>query len=99
MAAELIVAPEAETDIAEAYGWYDSQRVGRGEEFLRCVDACIQGICRSPLAHAVFHKSYRRGIVRRFPHVVFYEYEDEKVTVYCVFHTSRDPDKWRKRLP
>ncbi len=99
MAAELVVAPEAEGDILEAYGWYEKQHIARGEEFLRCVDACIQAICRSPLAHAVIHKSYRRGVVRRFPYVVFYEYADEKVTVYCVFHSSRDPEKWRQRLP
>ena len=67
MAAELILAPEAEADIAEAYAWYENQRDGRGEEFLRCVDACIQSICRSPLAHAIIHQSYRRGVVRRFP--------------------------------
>jgi hypothetical protein len=34
MAAELIVAPEAERDIEEAYDWYEGQRVGLGEEFL-----------------------------------------------------------------
>jgi hypothetical protein len=34
MAAELILAPEAEQDIAQAYAWYESQRPGRGEEFL-----------------------------------------------------------------
>jgi plasmid stabilization system protein ParE len=95
MAAELIVAPEAEQDIAEAYAWYERQRVGLGEDFLSRVDACIQGICRAPQAH----ENYRRGLVRRFPYAVFYEYADEKVTVYCVFHTSRDPEKWRQRLP
>jgi hypothetical protein len=73
--------------------------VGRGEHFLRCVDACINAIMRSPLAHAVVHKHYRRGVVRRFPYVVFYDYADDKVTIYCVFHTSRDPNKWRQRLP
>ena len=34
--------------------------------------------------------------------VVFYEYVPGPrgaVTVYCVFHTSRDPRKWRERLP
>jgi hypothetical protein len=28
MAAELIVAPEAEQDLAEAYAWYESQAIG-----------------------------------------------------------------------
>jgi plasmid stabilization system protein ParE len=99
MAAELIMAPEAEQDIAEGYAWYERQRAGLGEEFLSCVDACIQGICRTPQMHALIHENYRRGLVRRFPYVVFYEFADDKVTVYCVFHTSQNPEKWRQRLP
>ncbi len=99
MAAELIIAPEAEQDIADAYGWYEDRRVGLGEEFLSCVDACIQAICRTPELHAQIHENYRRGLVRRFPYAVFYEYAADAVTVYCVFHTSQDPDKWRPRLP
>jgi plasmid stabilization system protein ParE len=99
MAAELIVAPEAEQDIAEAYAWYEGQRVGLGEDYLSCVDACIQAIRRTPEMHQIIHETYRRGLVRRFPYAVFYEYANDTVTVYCVFHTSRDPDKWRSRLP
>jgi plasmid stabilization system protein ParE len=48
--------------------------------------------------HAVLHENYRRGLVRRFPYAVFYEYTGEKVTIYGVFHTSRDPRKWRRRF-
>src|SRR4051812_4565789 len=99
MAAELIVAPEAEQDLAEAYAWYEGQRTGLGEEFLRCVDACIQAICRSPEMHSTVHETYRRSLVRRFPYAVFYEYANDIVTVFCVFHSSRDPQKWRSRLP
>jgi plasmid stabilization system protein ParE len=98
MAANLIMAPEAEQEIADAYGWYEGRRVGLGEEFLSCVDACIQAICRTPEVHAPVFESYRRGLVRRFPYAVFYEHEAGTVTVYCVFHTSQDPDKWRQRL-
>lgn len=98
MAAELILAPEAEQDIAEAYGWYEDQRNGLGEEFLSCVDACIEAICRTPAIYAVVHESYRRGLVRRFPYAVFYEHNGSTVTVYAVFHASRDPGKWRRRL-
>ncbi|MEK6633500.1 MAG: type II toxin-antitoxin system RelE/ParE family toxin [Nitrospirota bacterium] len=98
MAAELILAPEAEQDIAEAYGWYEDQRSGLGEEFLSCVDACIEVICRAPEMCVVFHEHYRRGLVRRFPYAVFYEHGGSTVTVYAVFHASRDPNKWRQRL-
>ncbi|MGL4550350.1 MAG: type II toxin-antitoxin system RelE/ParE family toxin [Gemmataceae bacterium] len=99
MAAELVMAPEAEADIAEAYAWYEARRVGLGEDFLTSVDACIQRIRRLPESNAKVHEDYRRGLVRRFPFAVFYEFAGEAVTVYCVFHTSRDPEKWRARLP
>ena len=98
MAAEVIYPPEAEDDISKAYAWYEDRAPGLGEEFLRAVDACISAIARSPKAHRVIFKSYRRGIVRRFPYVVFYEEEGNRVTVYCVFHASQNPEKWRERL-
>lgn len=99
MAARLIIAAEAEQDLAEAYAWYESRRLGLGEEFLSCVDACVEAICRAPEMHTVLHEDYRRGLVRRFPYAVFYEYAEGIVTIYAVFHTSRDPRKWRQRLP
>jgi len=51
-----------------------------------------------PELHAKVHEEYRRALVRRFPYAIFYEYTGGKVTVYCIFHASRDPKKWRNRL-
>lgn len=99
MAVELILAPEVEHDVGEAYHWYEGRRVGLGEDFLLRVDACVQGILRGPETHRVVFQNYRRALVRRFPYAVFYEYLDDRVTIYCVFHTSREPSKWRERLP
>ncbi len=95
MSAELIFAPEAEQDLAEGYTWYEGRRTGLGEEFLSAVEACLAVIRRTPEIHSAVHENYRRGLVRRFPYAVFYEYEHVKgtVTVYGVFHTSRDPAK------
>ncbi|MFH1114604.1 MAG: type II toxin-antitoxin system RelE/ParE family toxin [Pseudomonadota bacterium] len=99
MAAELILAPEAEQDIAETYAWYEERRIGLGEEFLSCVEACAEAIRRTPDMHPVVHETYRRALVRRFPYAILYEHSEGTVTVYCVFHTSRDPNKWRRGLP
>lgn len=99
MAAELIIAPEAQQDVDEAYDWYEDRRSGLGEDFLSCVDACIQAICRMPELHARVHEDYRRALVRRFPYGIFYEYTGGKVIVYGIFHASRDPQRWRNRLP
>ena len=99
MAAELVFAPEAELDIAEAYAWYEARRVGLGEDFLSSVDACVENIRRQPDMFPLIHEGYRRSMIRRFPYAVFYEHAETTVTIYSVFHTSRDPDKWRQRLP
>ncbi len=61
MTVNLIIAPEVEQDIAEAYAWYEIQRTGLGEEFLSCVDALIQAIVRMPNINAIVFHAYRRG--------------------------------------
>ncbi len=98
MAVDLVVALEAQHDLDKAYAWYEGQRYGLGEIFLTRVDACIRAVLRRPEIYAAVHENYRRALVRRFPYAIFYEYADDVVTVYCVFHTSRDPGKWRQRL-
>ena len=85
MAAELVVAPEVEFDIAEAYAWYEGKRIGLGEEFLSSIEACLESIRRHPEIYQVVHESYRRSLTRRFPYAVFYEYADGAVVVYAVF--------------
>ncbi|MBA3967910.1 MAG: type II toxin-antitoxin system RelE/ParE family toxin [Nitrospirales bacterium] len=98
MAAELIVAPEAEQDVAEAHAWSKVSEPVWGREFFICVDACIEAICRIPEMYTMVFENNRRGLVRRFPYVIFYEYVEDQVTVYGIFHTARDPEKWRQRL-
>ena len=96
---ELLIAPEAESDITEAYLWYERRRAGLGEEFVSSLDACLAGLCRNPTMCPVVHEAYRRSLLRRFPYAVFYEPSDDFIMIYAVFHTSRDPGKWRQRLP
>jgi len=48
MAVRVVAVPEAEQDVADAYDWYEGRRVGLGEEFPGCLDACIETIRRSP---------------------------------------------------
>ena len=70
MAFELVIAPEAELDIAEAYLWHEGRRPGLGEEFLSSLDACLEGIRRWPEMCPIVHENYRRSLLRRFPYAV-----------------------------
>jgi plasmid stabilization system protein ParE len=99
MDADITITPEVVEDLDAAYSFYEGCRVGLGEDFLTHVDACIQAIGRTPEMHQKVHGDYRRGLVRRFPYAIFYKYTDGIVTVHAIFHTSRNPEKWRARLP
>ncbi len=100
MAADFIMSEEAEQDVADGYAYYERQRVGLGEDFLARVDACIAGIFRAPKVYPLFYRDFRRNLVRRFPYAAYYTYDEaaHQVAVYCIFHTSRDPNKLRERL-
>ena len=98
MVESLRILPKAVGDATEAYLWYEERRPGLGEEFLECVDECVNRIRGNPELFEVVHEDYRRALVRRFPYVVFYEYVANSVTVFAVFHTALDPQKWRKRI-
>ncbi len=91
MANRLLILAAAERDIAEAFSWYESRQLGLGFEFLRAVDTRIQSIARAPEMCGFVEGRYRCGLVRRFPYVVLYTYEDLTITTYAVFHTSQDP--------
>lgn len=45
---ELVVRPEAEVELADAYAWYEQRVHGLGEQFILSVDAVFQAIIRGP---------------------------------------------------
>ena len=96
----LVLLPEANSDIEEAYLWHEEQSLGLGMEFLRCVETALTSIQRNPMIYRVIHGTYRRTLVRRFPFAVIFDLEEreDRCVVYSVFHCSQDPEKWRERL-
>ena len=98
MAVRLVVAPDAELDIREAYTRYEGRRAGLGEG--SSVRRSVYRGHPPPTADlSRCSRAYRRALIRRFPYAIFFELVETTVTVYAVFHTSRDPEKWRQRLP
>jgi len=67
MSRGLIVRPEAEAELAQAFEWYESHIAGLGLDFIRAVDILFNSILRNPLMYPVVYKTVRRGLTRRFP--------------------------------
>jgi len=95
---ELIIRPEAETDIAEAFDWYESHVPALGSEFLLVLDALLSSILRDPLLYPEVYRNIRRALTRRFPYAVFFLTEKTKVVVLSVFHVKRSPRIWKRRV-
>ncbi len=98
MIERVIYTSEADDDIAKSYDWYESREPGLGEDFLRCIEACLLTIQRHPHLFPVAVDEFRRELIHRFLFEIFYESTDDCIFVYSVFHCSQDPQKWRKRL-
>jgi plasmid stabilization system protein ParE len=95
---ELVVLPEAADDLRRAYWWYEEQNLGLGEEFIRAIQACFLSIQKNPETYRLVLDPYRRALARRFPYAIFYEFTEEKIYIYSVFHCSQDQSKWKARL-
>lgn len=94
----LIVRPEAEEDLKEAFSWYEDNRTGLGYDFLLQVDAGIHFIKRNPEIHSIEYKGTRKHIIKRFPYKIIYLIEEEKIIVIAVIHDKRSPELSKKRI-
>jgi len=90
--------PAASADLADAYGWYESQAEGLGEAFFHEVRTATRVLESHPHAFPEVHRRVRRVVVHRFPYNVFYRIQDHRVHILAVFHASRDPAAWQERI-
>ena len=97
MTSVLRLREEAENDIHDAAGWYESQRIQLGHEFLDEIEALFSRISENPLQFPILYRGIRRALLSRFPFGVFFRVEDERIVVLAVMHASRNPVRWRDR--
>ncbi len=97
MTRDLVVRPEAEADMGDAFKWYEERVPGLGSDFLLNIDAAFHAILRHPQQFPLVHKNLRRALIRRFPYQVFFLIEDRRIVVLAVFHARRSPNRWQRR--
>ena len=95
---EIHFIKEALFDIEDIVLWYEEQRVGLSYDFELCLEAGIDAILRNPDAFQKRYKDLKIRFISRFPYGIHYRFEKSKITVIGVFHTSRSPKNWSKRL-
>jgi len=93
----VVIQAGTESDIKDAYQWYESQRKGLGESFLLCIEEALSKVSRTPQIYAIVYKDIRRALIHRFPFGIFYIEGDNHITVLAVLHARRNPQTWKER--
>ena len=93
----VIIRPEAEDDLKEAYSWYEDKRIELEHDFLLQVDAGLNFIARNPNIHPIEYKGTRKHLIKRFPYKIIYLVENDRIIVIAVIHGRRSPALVRRR--
>ncbi len=89
---------DAERELEDAFWWYERQRSGLGLEFLLAFDAVVESLRRLPEGHEIVALKTRKALLRRFPYLVLYAVEADRILITAVFHGRRDPVRWSDRV-
>lgn len=95
----IILHALADLEMHEAVEWYESQRVGLGDQFLLAVESRLERVRSAPLRFPLIGDNVRSVRTRRFPFSILYTISEDVIRVISVFHERRDPLQWKKRVP
>ncbi|MDQ3189856.1 MAG: type II toxin-antitoxin system RelE/ParE family toxin [Pseudomonadota bacterium] len=95
----VVLAPAAESDIVNAFGWYRERNALAADGFRAEVLDAIERLSASPLSRPEDEDGNRKRVLRRFPYSVFYEVVGNTVTILAVAHHRRHPNYWGADKP
>ena len=84
-------APELEEDLYAGFVWYEVKSKGLGNEFLNVFYDNVDRLAKNPLIYAKVYLDFHRSLLRQFPFSCYYRIEGNRVVVYGVFHSARNP--------
>jgi plasmid stabilization system protein ParE len=98
MKRRIVLRRTAEREYDNSIAWYESERVGLGQEFRQIIEEQLQLIAEDPNRFPIVKGEVRRAVVlRRFPFVIHFLAEKHRIVILSVFHTSRQPEQVKNR--
>lgn len=93
-----LISEAAFNDINEAVKWYEKHRLGLSLDFELCLEGGFEDIRNNPIGFQFKYQNVRVKYTRRFPYGIHYIFDNDTIYVLAVFHTSKNPKKWVKRI-
>ena len=77
---------------------YEAYQQGRGEVFMRQLDAALGLLRQHPEIAPVYARPYRRMLIREFPYGIFYEPQPSRIIVTAIMDLRQAPQAIRRKL-
>jgi plasmid stabilization system protein ParE len=87
----------AHEEFDESIAFYERQREGLGQEFRAIVEDRFEQLADHPEWFTKIRGEVRRAVVRRFPFVIHFLVEKNRIVILSIFHTSRNPEQLKNR--
>jgi plasmid stabilization system protein ParE len=95
---DLILLLQADLDIQAAFERYENYQTGRGEVFMRQLDAALTLLRRNPEIAPAYEGAYRRMLIREFPYGIFYQVQPSRIVVAAIIDLRQDPRTIQRKL-
>ena len=95
----LKIDTDALNDIQETIEWYELQLKGLGLRYKTQAKKQINSLKKEPYIFSIKYNEIRCRKIEKFPFLIHYLINENTKTVtdFAVFHTSRNPEIWKKR--
>lgn len=94
----VIFTAAARAELIAAQDWYEGESPGLGRRFRGEIDRLAARMADNPRQFPVIFKRLRRARVNTFPYALFFSEAEDAFVVIACFHSSRDPQHWRRRV-
>lgn len=88
----------AREEVSDAYQYYENQKPGLGDDFFEALDHIFDLILDNPNLFPKDFEEVRKATLKKFPFTIYYEVVEDQIFVYSVFHQSRNPVDWQRRV-
>jgi plasmid stabilization system protein ParE len=91
MAFAVIFKPLAQSEVNEAYNWYQQDHIQMGSIFLDQLERTTDFLSNNPHLYPCVEQDMRRANLNQFPYSLFYVIDGDVVNVLSCMHQHRDP--------
>jgi plasmid stabilization system protein ParE len=97
MSLPAVYLPEAMDDIDAGFAHFEQTLVGLGDRFLEALRQSVDQVIAMPELFGAVDRDIRAVSLRRFPYLLFYRVEKDRILIVAVQHGRRSWSAWQDR--